>query len=104
LHTVTTSATAWQFGVLVEEVFTAAGGVVYPRVTHGRRAAPPEDCGGVWGYEEILALRDGLLDADQADDPDRLEWVRDRFPYWEPERFELDAANEWVLDAQPFWE
>ena len=94
----------WQFGVLVEEVFTAAGGVVYPRVTHGRRAAPPEDCGGVWGYEEILALRDGLLDADQADDPDRLEWVRDRFPYWEPERFELDAANEWVLDAQPFWE
>lgn len=94
----------WEFGILVEAVFTAAEGVVYPRVTHGRRAAPPEDCGGVWGYEEILAVREGLLDGDDADDPDRLEWVRERFYYWEPEKFDLDAANEWVLDAQPFWE
>jgi hypothetical protein len=94
----------WEFGDPVEEVSIAADGVVYPRVTRGQRAAPPEDCGGVWGYEELLALRDGVLDRDDVGGAERLEWLRERFPYWEPEKFDMDAANKWVLDAQPFWE
>jgi hypothetical protein len=115
----------WEFEVLVEAVFTAVEGVVYPRVTHGRRAAPPEDCGGVWGYEELLALLDGVPQADEADKADdtnetddahelepaegaepadRVAWLRELYPYWKPEEFDLAAANDWVVDAQPFWE
>jgi hypothetical protein len=106
----------WEFEVLVEAVFTAVEGVVYPRVTHGRRAAPPEDCGGVWGYEEILVLLDGAPQADRADETnetdyaegaesaDRVAWLRELYPYWKPEEFDLATANEWVVDAQPFWE
>lgn len=94
----------WEFDVIVEAVFAAGEGVVYPRVTHGRRAAPPEDCGGVWGYEELLALLEGALEVDEAENADRVEWLRERYPYWKPEEFDLAATNEWVVDAQPFWE
>ncbi|MGM0386293.1 MAG: plasmid pRiA4b ORF-3 family protein, partial [Actinomycetota bacterium] len=44
----------WQHVVLVEKVAPSQEGVAYPRCTGGRRAAPQEDSGGIWGYEEIL--------------------------------------------------
>jgi hypothetical protein len=92
----------WEFDVKVEQVSPASEGVVYPRVTHGRRSAPPEDCGGVWGFEDILvALSGGAGDEEEAE---RLEWLREQYPYFSPEEFDLDVANEWVRRPQPFWE
>ena len=103
----------WKFDVLVEDVSAAAEGIVYPRVTHGRRSGPPEDCGGVWGYEEILmalaghAAAGGVGDGEDAHDAEeagRLEWLREQFPYFSPEEFDLEAVNEWVRRPEPFWE
>ena len=103
----------WEFSVLVEELSSAAEGTVYPRVTNGRRSAPPEDCGGVWGYEEILtalagrAVAGGVGDGENAGDAEeagRLEWLREQFPYFSPEAFDLDTVNEWVRCPEPFWE
>ncbi len=103
----------WEFNVLVEDVSPVAEGTIYPRVTHGRRSAPPEDCGGVWGYEEILtalagrAVAGGVGDGEDADDAEeagRLEWLREQFPYFSPEEFDLDTVNEWVRRPEPFWE
>jgi hypothetical protein len=82
-------------------------------VTHGRRSAPPEDCGGVRGYEEILAALAGRAvaggvgdgeDANDAEEAGRLEWLREQFPYFSPEEFDLDAVNEWGHGPEPFWE
>lgn len=103
----------WELNVLVEDVSPAAEGTIYPRVTHGRQSAPPEDCGGVWGYEEILtalagrAVAGGVGDDENAGDDEetgRLEWLREHFPYFSPEEFDLDTANEWVRHPEPFWE
>ena len=91
----------WQFDVLVESMLPAVEGTVYPHVTNGRRSAPPEDCGGVWGYEEILAAFTGATDGVDAE---RLEWLREQYPYFSPEEFDLATANEWVHDPEPFWE
>lgn len=42
--------------VLVEAVVVAEPGVCLPRCLIGRRAGPPEDCGGPWGYAELDEL------------------------------------------------
>ncbi|MEV4345300.1 plasmid pRiA4b ORF-3 family protein [Actinoplanes sp. NPDC049596] len=40
----------WEHEILVEKTTPADPTVAYPLCTGGRRAAPPDDCGGVWGY------------------------------------------------------
>ncbi len=39
--------------------------------TGGERACPPEDCGGVWGYQEILEM---LAAPEKYSDDERMEW------------------------------
>ena|GEM_PF-380215 len=61
------------------------------RLVDGARAFPPEDCGGLPGYEQCMALARG--DHDDLADPDDLdefaEWLGD----WDPDRFDLEAAR-----------
>jgi hypothetical protein len=50
---------SWEHEILVEQVLPPQSGVRYPICVAGRRACPPEDLGGVWGYAEYLeAIRD----------------------------------------------
>jgi hypothetical protein len=62
----------WRHDIAVEEVFAAEPGVAYPRCVAGRRAGPPEDCGGIWGYHELLEI---LADPDHPEHRQRLEWL-----------------------------
>ena len=45
----------WRHEVLVEKVEPPEVGAAYPRCTGGRRACPPEDSGGAWGYAEMVS-------------------------------------------------
>lgn len=44
----------WQHAVTIETVATADPAVDYPRFIDGRRRAPPEDVGGIPGFEQFL--------------------------------------------------
>lgn len=46
----------WQHEVLLEKILPAAVSKEYPQCTAGRRACPPEDCGGVRGFYELLEI------------------------------------------------
>ena len=49
----------WQHEVLLEDILPGASQSKYPLCVAGARACPPEDCGGVFGYVELLeAIRD----------------------------------------------
>ena len=52
----------------------------------GKRACPPEDCGGAAGYEEIL---EALKAPHKKKYRERLDWLGD----YDPEAFDLEAVN-----------
>ena len=56
----------------MEKVLEASPVSSLPACVDGRRAAPPEDCGGVWGYEELLAV---LADPSHPEHAERAEWA-----------------------------
>lgn len=59
----------------------------------GDRNGPPEDCGGVYGYEDLLRLKKNPphpTAKKDADDRERLEWLGD----WDPDRLDLDKINQ----------
>ena len=79
---------SWEHELLVEKILPAEPDVDYPRCVKGKRACPPEDVGGVWGYFGFL---EAIRDPDNPDHEDMLEWVGGEF---DPEFFDLDEINE----------
>lgn len=79
---------SWEHRLEVERILPADPDVHYPRCVAGKRACPPEDCGGVWGYAELL---EAIRDPAHPEHEDMLEWVGGEF---DPEEFNLEAVNE----------
>lgn len=77
----------WQHDIVVEEILPADPTSQSPRCLDGLRAAPPDDCGGPFGYAELL---DALAEPTREDHAERLERLGDRF---DPEAFDLAATN-----------
>lgn len=71
----------WEHEVVLEKILPAESGVKYPRCISGARACPPEDCGGPWGYQELLEIMENPDDPDYAE---KMEWLGDDF---DPEKF-----------------
>jgi hypothetical protein len=62
----------WLHDITLEKILPAGVGVTRAACTAGKGACPPEDCGGVWGYEELKAT---LADPDAEEHADMLEWL-----------------------------
>jgi hypothetical protein len=82
----------WEHDILVEAVTAAEPGATYPRCITGRRACPPEDCGGIWGYEELLEI---LRDPGHDEHDERLEWLGlDSADEFDPAAFDPAEVNK----------
>ncbi|GAB4215401.1 MAG: plasmid pRiA4b ORF-3 family protein [Synechococcales cyanobacterium] len=84
---------SWLHDVLLEGVLLKEKGVKYPRCLGGARACPPEDCGGVDGYLELIEI---LRDPQHAKYASRVRWLQSHaknyFPF-DPEAFDPDAVR-----------
>ena len=78
---------SWEHQILVEAIMPAEAGVKYPVCIKGKRACPPEDVGGVWGYEVFLAA---IADPEHEEHEMYTEWIGDDF---DPEAFDLEEIN-----------
>lgn len=67
----------WQLRLTVSEVRPGLPDVSYPRYVGGRHNAPPEDCGGIPGFHEML---EALADPDDPDHAQIKEWAGDYDP------------------------
>jgi Plasmid pRiA4b ORF-3-like protein len=86
----------WEHAITVEQVVGAQVATRYPACTAGRRARPPEDVGGPWGYDDFL---DALSDPNHEGHEDRTEWIGGSY---DPESFDLavtDAALKYFAWA-----
>jgi hypothetical protein len=61
----------------------------------GERACPPEDCGGPYGYAELL---EALRDESHERHAELVEWCGASF---DPEAFDLEATNDRLLGRAP---
>jgi len=78
---------AWEHEILVEKVLEFDPTFDYPNCITGKRACPPEDCGGVWGYQNFLEV---IQDANHPEHEEMLEWVGG---FFDPEDAGLADVN-----------
>ena len=77
----------WQHVITVEHIMPETQEMIVPRCLDGARACPPEDCGGIGGYEHVLMA---LRDRRHPDHKELRAWVGAHF---DPELFSLQAVN-----------
>jgi hypothetical protein len=77
----------WLHEILLEKLLPFDAKAVYPQCLAGARACPPEDCGGVGGYCDLL---DALANPTAANASLR-EWAGNKF---DPEAFDAAAVNQ----------
>ena len=77
----------WLHMVTLVSVEPREKGKRYPQCIGGARACPPEDCGGVDGYHELL---DALLDPAHAEHEALSQWIPEG---WGPELFKPDKVR-----------
>jgi len=85
---------SWEHQVTLEKVLEPQPDTAYPICIAGKLRCPPEDCGGVWGYINLL---EALGDPSHPEHDDMMEWAG---PI-DPERFSVDEANMRLARLRP---
>lgn len=78
---------SWEHMLLVEDILEYQPDVRYPVCLTGERACPPEDCGGPYGYADLLET---IADPSHEDYEDMMTWLGGHF---EPDSFDIEIAN-----------
>jgi hypothetical protein len=73
----------WVHNIKLEKILPREKNIDYPVCIKGKRACPPEDCGGIWGYEELLEI---IHEPKHEEYEEMLEWVGEEF---DPEHFDV---------------
>lgn len=85
----------WEHDIMLEKIHPYDESIRLPVCLDGKRNSPPEDCGGIGGYENILEI---LKQPDHEEYEDFLDWIGEDF---DPEYFDKDEVNE-LLQEQDY--
>jgi hypothetical protein len=84
----------WEHGIVLEKQLPAEPHTTYPVCTDGRLACPPEDCGGIPGYYDLLGA---LADSSHPRHDELQEWIDSEF---NAEAFSIDKVNRLLPPAR----
>ena len=85
---------SWEHRILLEDVKEPECGLTLVTCTGGKRAAPPDDCGGVWGYQTMLDAGRDPKHPDHEEASERIAWAFGEGADFAPESFDLDRTNK----------
>jgi hypothetical protein len=77
----------WEHKIVVEKILAPDPEFQHPVCLAGANNCPPEDCGGIGGYSELIEI---LADARHPEHESKKEWLGYDF---DPARFSLEIAN-----------
>lgn len=77
----------WEHAITLEKILPPDNQTQIPKCVAGKRNCPPEDCGGIWGYAEMLEV---LKQPDHEEYESYIEWLGEIF---DPEYFDKDEIN-----------
>jgi hypothetical protein len=81
----------WEHDLILEEILEDDRKIKYAYCLDGKNNCPPEDCGGPWGFADMM---DKLKSADSEEKEELLEWLGDDY---DPSFFDLKKINEELL-------
>lgn len=81
----------WQHQVTVKKIRPLQSGETVPNLIGGSRACPPEDVGGIWGYEDFLRV---LADPTDAEYENMMDWIGGP---WDPEEFNREQSQRRLM-------
>ena len=76
----------WEHSIVLEKRLPVDPTLGYPVCTDGQLACPPEDCGGIPGFYDLV---EALSDPDHERHEEMLEWIGD----FDPQAFSVADAN-----------
>lgn len=83
----------WAHKLKIESVSAPDPDIEYPICLAGARGCPPEDCGGPFGYKQLLKILD---DPEHSEYEYMKEWTG---PFFDPEEFDVELTND-LLHAE----
>ena len=87
----------WTHEILFEGCLAKEKGDIYPLCLEGERACPPEDAGGVSGYQNLLEV---LANPNHEEYWESREWVGEKF---DPEHFDSILITQRMQRGIPEW-
>jgi hypothetical protein len=78
----------WEHTIVIEKILPPDPKQQLPMCVKGKRACPPEDVGGVWGYDNFL---EAINNPKHPEHKMYKEWIGGKF---DPEAFDLDGVNQ----------
>ncbi|MEA3385430.1 MAG: plasmid pRiA4b ORF-3 family protein [Thermodesulfobacteriota bacterium] len=80
----------WEHKIILEKILPLDFSES-PVVIKGKKACPPEDCGGIWGYSDLL---DAIQDPKHEEHASMIEWVGGEF---DPDEFDIELINSHLI-------
>jgi hypothetical protein len=87
----------WEHAIVVEKVLPPDPGAAYPMCVAGKLNCPPEDCGGIPGYYDLLAA---ISDPANEEHEEMMDWLGGEY---DPEAFSVDEVNQRLAPLQRWW-
>jgi|GEM_PF-561988 len=86
----------WEHDVIFEGFFELEDGVSYPLCIAGARNCPPEDCGGIGGYYDLI---EKLKNPDDEEYEGLVEWLGGKY---DPDFFDADVINATLKNTDAY--